>query len=466
MPENEKSAKPNKPLSFSLKYLYGVGDAGFKLMSNIETYYFVFFLTNIAGFTNAIVATIGSIINIVDAVLSWIYGAVINSIKPMKYGRYRSWLRVLPWVVPFLFAFQLIKISDNTVLAATIIILAGIISHVVWNFPYVANSTLVNVVGKTPEDKATLASSRATWNNLGGILFSYLGLPFANILAGVVGESNKFAAAAFCLGILMAAGYLSHYKMTEGYEQIENANSKKVNKNRTNAKDIAVSLFQNPTLMILILADLAKWCMNFVVAGSAIYYFKYAANNQNLQATYILCTSLAATIGAYVFRYMSKRFSSRSSMIFAYICSSISLIMVYFAYANPKIVILLMTIGMFFYGVELAAAPALYADTVVYATWKNGKDASGWIMGLQNIPLKVAVFLRGVIIPAALASAGFNPSMNPATMSDATRQGLTVSFALIPGIFLAIGAVLLILGFRLTKDKILRYQAEIDSRKE
>jgi GPH family glycoside/pentoside/hexuronide:cation symporter len=43
---------------------------------------------------------------------------------------------------------------------------------------------------KNPDDKATLSSSRATWNNIGGIAFSYLGLPFANVLAGVVGENQ------------------------------------------------------------------------------------------------------------------------------------------------------------------------------------------------------------------------------------------------------------------------------------
>ncbi len=466
MPQENGKAKSPKPLSNSLKYLYGVGDAGFKLMTNIETFYFTFFLTNIAGFSMALVATVGSIINIVDSLLSWIYGAIINSTKPSKYGRYRSWLRIMPWIVPFLFAFQFIKVSDNVTVASTVIVLAGIVSHVVWNFPYVANSALVSVVGKTPEDKATLASSRATWNSLGGILFSYMGLPLATVLAGVVGQKNQFAAALFVLGILMALGYNAHYKMTEGYEDVEDEKVQKVSKTRTSAKDIAASLFQNPMLIVLIIADLAKWCMNFVVSGSAIYYFKYAANNPGMQATYILATSIAAMVGAYAFRYMSSKLSSRTSIIIAYVVSAVCLILVYFTYANPGLVVTLMTVAMFFYGVQLAAAPALYADTVVYATWKTGKDASGWIMGLQNIPLKVAIFLRGTIIPAALAAVGFKATMDPKTMSAAARQGMTVSFALIPGLFLAVGALLLIFGFRLTKEKVMKYQAEIDARRD
>ena len=120
----------------------------------------------------------------------------------MPLTHYRSWLILTPWIVPFLFAFQFIRISENEVLSAVVIIAASIVSHVVWNISYVANATLVSVAGKTPEDKAALSSSRATWNNIGGLLFTYLGLPFANLLAGFVGEQNKFAAAAFCLVIL------------------------------------------------------------------------------------------------------------------------------------------------------------------------------------------------------------------------------------------------------------------------
>ena len=40
-------------------------------------------------------------------------------------------------------------------------------------------------------------------------------------------------------------------------------------------------------------------------------------------------------------------------------------------------------------GVALAIAPALYADVVTYTTAMTGKNAAGWIMGLQNIHFKV-----------------------------------------------------------------------------
>ena len=153
---------------------------------------------------------------------------------------------------------------------------------------------------KTPEDKATLASSRATWNNIGGLLFSYMGLPFATLLAGYVGEKNKFAAAAFCLGILMVVTYFAHFKMTEGYEEIETETAgKKNDKTKITIREMFASLFQNPPLMVLMLADLAKWCVKFVTAASAIYYFRDAMGNPGLMTTYLLCVAIGAIIGAF-----------------------------------------------------------------------------------------------------------------------------------------------------------------------
>lgn len=454
--------KNKKGLSSALKYFFGVGDAGFVLMSNIETFYFMTFLTDLAGFGAAVAGIINSVFTIVDACLSWLYGGIINGTKAKKWGRYRSWLIMIPWIVPFLYALMFVRISDNEWLSAVIIIAAAISSHVCWNFAYVANATLVSVVGKTPEDKATLASSRATWNNIGGLLFSYLGLPFATLLAAYVGEKNKFAAAAFCLGVLMVVTYFAHFKMTDGYEEIETASSARNDKTKVSIPEMFAALFKNPPLMVLMLADLAKWCVKFVTAASAIYYFRDAMGNPGLMKPYLLAVALGAIIGAFSMRYIAKALSSRTTMIIAYAGMAIALFAIYFAYGNAFAVIALMTIAQFFYGMAFAASPALYADTVVYATWKDGKDASGWIMGLQNLPLKVAVFLRGTILSACLVAVGWQSGV---ALEGTARQGMTIAFALIPAIFCTAGFLLLVFGFKITKEKVVQYQAEIDARK-
>ena len=469
----EEKTPVKKKLSFALQYLFGVGDAGFVLMSNVETFYFMRFLTTLANFTAPVAALINSVFSIIDAVLSWIYGAIINGTKAKKWGRYRSWLILTPWIVPFLFACQFIRFSDNVTLSAIIIIVAAVVSHIVWNLGYVSNSALVAVVGKTPEDKATLASSRATWNNIGSLAFSYLGLPFAAVLAGIVGEKNQFAALAFVLGIVMVLTYFAHFKMTEGYEEVETEQTVKLTKkNNMKFSEMLKALGKNPHLIWLILADLAKWSVNFVVKASAVYYFVDALNGRkDLQAVYVLTTALGAMVGAYVMRYLAKKLSSRTTMIISYIGMAVFLFLVFLCYNTAALVIVFITLAFFFYGIALASAPALYADAVTYSTWKDGKDASGWIMGLQNVPLKIAIFLRGVIIGAVLTSISYDTVVKPAlaageTLSAHVRQALTIPFGLVPAIFCAVGTLLLLFGFRITRDKVEQYQKEIDARGE
>ena len=62
----ENNGKPKKKLSTALKYFFGVGDAGFVLMSNIETFYFMTFLTDLAGFGAGIAGLINSVFTTVD----------------------------------------------------------------------------------------------------------------------------------------------------------------------------------------------------------------------------------------------------------------------------------------------------------------------------------------------------------------------------------------------------------------
>jgi Na+/melibiose symporter-like transporter len=135
-----------------------------------------------------------------------------------------------------------------------------------------------------------------------------------------------------------------------------------------------------------------------------------------------------------------------------------------FTFSNITLVIILMSLAQFGYGVAYACTPALYADTIVYNEWKTGKNATGWISGLQNVPLKVGVMTRGIIISICLAIAAFNPTIDPAAATPALMKGICLGFMVIPACALIIGALLLIFGFKLTKENVIKYQNEISSR--
>ena len=460
------SNNSKKPLSKALKLFYGVGDCGFTLMSNVESYFFNFFLTNLASFDLGIVTAITTISSTVDACLSWIYGAILNSIKPKKWGRYRSWLVLLPWIVPFLYAFQFIKLGNGSV-SAVIVTVAAIASHVVWNFPYVANVSMISVAGATPDDRAQLSSTRAAWANFSKIIFSYVGVPLASVFAGIVGETNQYGAVAFVLAWVMVVLYFAHFKMFDGYEEVstEDVQETKKDTTKTSGMDLVRALLQNPPLIALMIADLSKWAFNFIVSGIAMYYFTYVAKDAGLLTTYILISNIFCVVGSYLAKSVAKKFSTRTGTIGTFILMAAVMIAANFLYTNVWLVVFLMSLAQLGYGIAYACTPALYSDTIIYSEWKTGKNATGWISGLQNVPLKVGVMLRGISISACLAIAHFTPGMDASQATVELQKGICLGFMIIPACALLLSAVILLFGFKITREKVEQYRAEIDARR-
>ena len=462
-----------KELSKGLKWFYGIGDLFFTLMSQVQDVFFNFFLTNIAMFDLGLTSLIMTITTAVDAVTSWVYGAVINGTKPMRWGRYRSWLVVLSWTVPFIYMFKFMKIGEGA-LPVVIIIAAGIISSFIWNFPYVANMSIIAVIGKKPEDRMQLSSTRAVYSRLGSMLFSYLGLPFAELLSNFVGEEYKFAALAFILGVFFVIGYFIHFKLTDGYEPLYDeseaakpqAEEKPKKKSGTSVGSMLKGLFQNMPLLSLIVAELTRWLANFVILGCAVYYFQYVVGNSSLLAIYLLIANILCMIGAFASKYLANRFSARVLFIISFLFMGVMLIAARIFYINPVMVIIFMSLAQFGYGCIYSTSPAMFADTAIYAQYKTGEDASAWIMGLGNVPLKIALVLRGLVINGIFALIGFSATMDVASTTDAIKGGISNVLMLVPGVAVIAGGVILMLFFRLSSKQIESMTQEIEARKQ
>jgi len=522
--------KQHKPLSTALKYFYGVGDFGFNLMSSVETYYFVFFLTNFAFVdlgpveSAAFAASVAGIGSTVDAILGWMYGGFINSLKPFKWGRYRSWLVVLPWIVPFLYCFEFTAITNNVMLNAALIVFFNVTSHAAWDFPYVSNIAMISMAAHTPEDRARMASTRGMWSNASKIFFGYLFPIVAMAGANIFGQQNQYAFGALVMGIAFAVLYFVHFKMFKGYEKEytkeELANYKKQgDQGKTTFKDLWRALITNQPLIFLLLADIAKWIFNFMCAGIAAYYFNYVAMGMAplnlgflgvlaMLGAYQMLSNLLCVIGSALSANFAKLIgSTRNAMIFALLFMAATMFVAYFNYFNVWWVIVWMSLAQFGYGITYSCSTAMYADTVVYNEWKNRTNAAGWINGLQLFPLKIGFMARSIIIPFVLAAVGLNAkgyqpvldfiagkgadgTVDPTKVLDVSgaadvlanptaygfdpelmnqflsfQHGIGVGFMIIPACLCILGAVLLFLGYKLTPAKLAEYQAEIEARK-
>jgi GPH family glycoside/pentoside/hexuronide:cation symporter len=455
-----------KPISKALKTFFGVGDMGFGLMTSVELYFFVFFLTNIAKFPLATVALIGSITSIVDASLSPFFGAIIDGTKPMKWGKYRSWMLVCPPLVVILYMFQFTKIGGDG-LGAVIVVLGFILSHIAWNIPWVANVAMIPLLSSTPAERGMLSSRRATWGAVAGIIFSYTGANLAALYGRLTGNPILgYTLIAGTFAFVMMIGYWIHFKMTDGYEETgAQAAANQQNRPRLSLIDMLKMAATNHYLIILLFGDLLRYMSSFVMTAAAAYYFTYVAKNPALFATYLLLASITRLIGSYAAAPLTRRFSNRSVSIAALFAAGLFLLVAKFVgYNVPAFFAAVMSAGIFT-GILGASMVALYSDVSVYSEWQTGKPASAWIMGLMTLSLKVAVISRGTVIPFVLATAGFVATADPATASKALTDGVINVFVLIPSIFILLSGVILGVGYKLTSEKLAGFEKDIAERK-
>lgn len=461
-----------KPVNKKMKTFYGVGDLGFNWMTSIETYYFNYFLTNIANLGLGITATITTITGTVDALLSWIYGAIINSSKPMKWGRYRSWLAVVPWLVPIFYYFQFARIGAGW-LAAIVIIVGDIVSHILWNIPFVANMSMVAVAANSPEDRVALSTSRGMWSMIGRLAYSFVGPYTVALFARWLGDKYSYAATAFLFGVVMAVLYYAHFVMFKGSEpdgeelkamqEAARAQKKKA-EDKTSGADLAKALFKNPPLVVYLIAELARMTWSFVVAGTIAYYFTYVSPNHGSLPTFLLITSAMGIISTYISKPVAKKIGARMTYIICMVLCCGGSLLSYFVVGKYSLLLVTMCIAYFGLNATNGLSPAIYSDIIIYSEWKTGKNATGWIMGLSNVPIKVGVVLRGVIINAFLAAGGFATGMTVANAPATLAHSISIGFTLIPAAIAAISLILVVFFFRLTPNKVSKYEAEIKSR--
>ncbi|MPW27165.1 MFS transporter [Alkalibaculum sp. M08DMB] len=459
-----------KPLSKGIKTFYGFGDMWFGAMTMVELFFFVFFLTNVAKFSLPMVAIIGSVTSIVDAVLSPFYGAVISGTKPMKWGRNRSWMLVAPPFVVILFMLQFTKIGPSEAISAVIVSLGFILSHIIWNIAWVGNVSLIPVMANNPEERGFLSGRRMTWTALAGVFFSYVGQPLAMYIGRVSGnEILGYTLLAGIMAFLMMLGYWLVFKLSEGYEptaaeEAELASTSEKPVTRVSVGDMVKTVTKNPPLIALLVGDFFRFIGFFVIMASITYYFTYVAQDMTKLAPYMLISALAGVLGAAISSKIIQKLSARNTTIVGLLGTGIILIIASFVAMNVTLFFILVPLGMLCFNIVGAAIVALYADVAIYGEWKTGENATPFVMGLMNLSLKLAVISRGIVIPLVLGAAGFSAKVAPDAVSEAVKQAVININMLIPGITSIIGAVIILLTYKLTQSKVEEIQAEIDAR--
>lgn len=461
-----------KPVSKALKTWFGVGDFMYNLCISFKTYYWMYFLTTVVALPLAVTSVANTVINVFDTIMAFAWGAIIDSLRPGKWGRYRSMIMIMAplivvshaaqWFAPAAYAFGF---SANA--AAVLTIVTFCIYIVFFNLAWNANVALISVCSRTESDRASLSSVRNAWMTASAIFIGYI----AAFLIGLFDNPViGYAAAASILGILTIPGYYVHFRLTKGYEMTRAdyeklpVEEKEKKSDRITFKNIITVIGSNLQLLWVLLINIGTQLSMFLLAYMAVYLFEMTLQAPEMYAFYLTITNFGGVLGSILSNILSKKFPIKRLVQAGIIVAIAALLVVWRAALAGSAMLFTAAMILVQFCIAFTAPGILtfYTNCAVYSEWKTGINSTGTIVGLCGVPIKISLVAVGIIVPGVLGAAGY---VAGEAITETIAVALANTFALLPVALFVFSLVILTFCYKLTRERVDRYSKEIIARK-
>ncbi|MDN5293440.1 MAG: hypothetical protein PWQ91_799 [Eubacteriales bacterium] len=416
--------------------LYCLGEMGFILMMTLAVNYYAYFLTDVTLIGVAVAGVILLIARIADIISVPVTGIIVEKVG-FRWGKYRTWLLIAPFTTALFF---MLMFTNPPLPAAAKALLLGtiyILAHVSVNLAGSSFFALIPVIAREAEDRLTMSLRRAQVMSAGTFVAGLVTMPMI-VWLGKGNEARGFFLTVTLFALLQVAGYLLSARVAKPFVGREEKGEKGT---RTGTvKEMLAQVAVNRPLLILMLADMARYTVQFLVTSFGVYYFKYIARNIMMVSVFLTTLSAATLLGTLAGEYVSRALGKKKAYLAGMVVAVISLTGGWLVSGRPVAYILFSVLGFAGMAVAQSVTMALYADTAEYGRWKEGKDIAGLVMALSALPIKIGVALSGGVSSFALAAVGY---VGNAKLTPELSKSISLIASLVPAFFalLALGAI-------------------------
>lgn len=436
-------------LSVREKIAYGLGDTASNIVFQTVMMFLAFFYTDIYGISPAVVGTLFLAVRIFDAVTDPLMGALTDRTQT-KHGKFRPyilWLAV-PFGVISVAAFTTPDFSqDGKIIYAFVTYGLLMAAYTAINIPY---SALGGVLTDKPEERVSVQSYRFVFGMLGGLIVASLTLP----LVEYFGNGDQAKGYQFTIGAMSLFGIVMFFLCFAGTKERVVPPPVAGRKMREDFK----SLWQNDQWRVLCMAVLFLLTGMVLRSTLAVFYVKYYMGVPDFITTFVTVGMIGNIIGTALSAPLAKRVCKVKAYIWLQIISAVLCGVSFFI---PGEMVFLTTAMFFIWSLLLQmATPLLWAkmaDVVDYGHWKTGIRVTGSVYSTVVFFIKMGIALGGALAGWLLALYGFEAGT---VASEETREGLRMSFTLLPIIpFLVVAAIMQ--KYRLTDNLVKSIHGEL-----
>ncbi len=440
---------------------YAMGDmAGVITFGTIGSFLQMFY-TDILHISLASITVLMMVARIWDAVNDPMCGALIDSRRPTKYGRFRPyvWYFSIPLAIAFILTFFKVPgLSEKGYLAYAYVtyILYGMMYTAV-NIPY---GSMASVMTTDQQERSTLSVIRSLGAGLGTALSQILLPLFVFSTVAETGakylDQNKLFTGVVILAAVSVVIYFLFFRLTE--EHVAPVKDQKTE----NLLQTFGKLMKNRPFVTLCLASMLLISGSMYTQTVFNYLFKNYFEKPGLFsmvtiATYLPMLILMPFTGKLVRRFGKKSICSAGSLL-----AAIAFLVLFFIRTtNPYLflgVVILSGFGLCFFTLEVWA---MVTDVIDYHEKLHNRRDEGTTYACFSFFRKLGQTVAGIGASMALAAIGYSTAADAVVQTQAVNEGIYTMATIIPFVMYLCMFLLLQVGYPLTKKALEQLRAEL-----
>ena len=439
---------------------YAMGDmAGVLTFGTIGSFLQMFY-TDILHISLGSITVLMMVARIWDAVNDPMCGALIDSRKPTKYGRFRPyvWYFSIPLALAFIATFYKVPgLTEKGYLTYAYItyILYGMMYTAV-NIPY---GSMASVMTTDQAERSTLSVIRSLGAGIGTAL-SQMVLPlfvYSTVAGGAkILDQSKLFRGVLMLAALSVVVYYLFFRLTREYVAPVKG-QKSENFLKTFGK-----LLKNRPFVALCLASM------LLIAGSMYtqtvfnYLFKNYFEKPGLFALVTVATYLPMLLLMPFVGRLVRRFSKKGICALGSLAAALAFLVLFFIRTGNAMLFLGVVVfsgfGLCFFTLEVWA---MVTDVIDYHEKLHHRRDEGTTYACFSFFRKLGQTLAGIGASLALAAVGYNAAQGNITQTRAVNEGIYSIATLVPFVMYLCMFLLLQFGYPLTKKALEQLHAEL-----
>lgn len=447
-----------KRLTSSQVNKYGFYLLTSSLAAMVQMTYVTIFMTDCIGIPTAVVATTLLVARVLDFFIGVICGGIIEKVR-MPWGKYRSWLLVLRWVIVFSIVCSFFDTSAwplgfrvGVSFTGYILLNAGM--SFTTNAYYALGPALA---GANLDDRFRLSARGAQFMCVAMLLTSALTIPLVTWLTPTVGAGNAYLIVAVVFALPYIGGCQMVSNLCKDCDPSGKRGDEGVAASTVTLGDMVNSVVQNKQLLVVFLAYTIYYIGLYTISGLGAYYFTYIVGNFMNMTFSMTATMITGFIASMVMPKVGGKLGKKRALVIGLVVYAVAYACVYFAGGNWILYTALAAIGGAAVYIFTSFGVNYFVDCGEYHLYKTGKDTRTIAITMYSVPMKIGMALGGAVATYGLTIIGYEAGM---TVDAVFQNHFMLLLAIVPAILVLLGAVIMQVGYKITDEDAVRYAAE------